>query len=292
LNNNSLAGFVETIEITKIRPSDRQLRNFLGEIEGLQLSIKQNGLLEPIVVRPASSAYEVIAGNRRLEACARLGWHRIPCLVIQLDDKAAYEVSLTENVQRQTLLPIEEAWAFRKYVSEFGYGSESELARQIGKSQQYVSQRLKLLDLPSEVLEKVTTRVVNLAQARELVGLAAEDQILIAEMVSQEGMSSREVKRLAKRLKTPEDGSNDSGFFYSEALNYNNKFQHTEKLLTKCILSLKICLNRFDGLIDGVDEKDWILKELLMEHRKSLHYQIDVLLKEKSRIDAIMLHLL
>lgn len=99
-------------------------------------SIQQKGLLEPIVVRPVEKAFEVVAGNRRFEACKKLGWRSIPCHVVELDDKEAFEVSILENVQRETLNPIEEGRAYRNYVDECGYGGESELARKIGKSQE------------------------------------------------------------------------------------------------------------------------------------------------------------
>ena len=102
----------------------------------LTSSIRQQGLLEPIVVRPLDDGFEVVAGNRRLDACKKAGMRKISCNILYLSDKEAYEVSLIENVQHKTLDAIEEAEAFKSYVEEYGYGGESELASRIGKSQQ------------------------------------------------------------------------------------------------------------------------------------------------------------
>lgn len=98
--------------------------------------------MEPLVVRPVEGWFEVVAGHRRLEACRLLNMRRVPCHIVSMDDKQAYETSLVENMQRQNLNALEEAVAFRRYVEEFGYGGISELARRIGKSQSYVIRRV------------------------------------------------------------------------------------------------------------------------------------------------------
>ena len=117
-------------------------------VEPIHLHADLDGLLEPIVVRPVENGSEVVAGNRRLEACRRLKMHRIPCHIVELDDREAFEVSLVENVQHETMNPVDEARAFKRYVDDYGYGGVSELARKIDKSQEYVSNRLRLLKLP------------------------------------------------------------------------------------------------------------------------------------------------
>ncbi len=114
-------------------------------------SIREHGLLEPIVVRPVKGRFEVVAGNRRLKACKLLRHKRIRCMVLDLDDKSSFEIALTENIQRKTLDPIEEAVAFKRYCDELGWGGQSELAKKIGKSQEYISHRIALLDLPDDV---------------------------------------------------------------------------------------------------------------------------------------------
>jgi len=147
------------------------LRSDLGQLDELIASIEEKGLLEPIVVRPVEDGFEVVAGYRRLEACKRLGWRRIPCHIIELDDREAYEVSLIENLQHKSLDPIEEALAFKRYVEEYGYGSVTELARRIEKSPSYVSRMIALLSLPDDVREELVRRRKSPSIAQELLNL-------------------------------------------------------------------------------------------------------------------------
>ncbi|MGC8912085.1 MAG: ParB/RepB/Spo0J family partition protein, partial [Nitrososphaeria archaeon] len=138
MGSSPLSGFIEELEVYRIHSPKYSLRSDLGRLDELITSIEEKGLLEPIVVRPVEDGFEVVAGCRRLEACKRLGWRKIPCHIIELDDREAYEVSLIENLQHKTLDPIEEALAFKRYVDEYGWGGMSELARRVGKSVQYV----------------------------------------------------------------------------------------------------------------------------------------------------------
>src|SRR3972149_7197149 len=161
MDGPSLAGFLDEVKMRKTHPAQRSLRSDLGDLDELMASISKVGLLQPIVVRPVEEGYEVVAGNRRFEACRRLGWIKIPCHIVELDDKEAFEVSLVENVQRNMLNPVEEAEAFRRYVEDYGWGGVSELARQIGKSQVYVSKRLRLLSLPKEVRAGIARRNIS-----------------------------------------------------------------------------------------------------------------------------------
>ena len=125
--SNLLIGIIEEVDVHKIRQPDI---TFYGDarIETSELvnSIRQNGLLHPIVVRTKGSFFEIIAGCRRYNACRTLGFRKIICHVVEMDDKSAFEVSLTENIQRRSLDPIEEAKAFRTYVDELGWGGLTE----------------------------------------------------------------------------------------------------------------------------------------------------------------------
>src|SRR5947209_1177067 len=116
LDTLAAKGVLTEIHVGKIRHSTLLLRNVNIALEQLELSIAQQGLLQPIIVRMIDGeSYEVVAGNRRFAACKRLGWKRVMCHVIELDDKDAFEVSLIENLQHQTLNPIEEAVAYKRY---------------------------------------------------------------------------------------------------------------------------------------------------------------------------------
>lgn len=148
-------GLIESIEISKIRVNIDQIRGEPGNLAGLSDSIKMNGLLQPIIVRIQEGDYEIIAGHRRFLTCKNLGLRKVPCYVMDLSDKHAYEISLTENIERKTMNPIEKARAFARYVHDYGWGSISELAKNIGKSKEYVSKRMKLLSLSTEVQEEI-----------------------------------------------------------------------------------------------------------------------------------------
>ncbi len=124
-------GIMDDIYIYKINPSADLLRrpdlNEKGvdgneDNDDLTVSVKENGLLQPILVRPKQPGFEIVAGNRRMLACKKLGWKKIACHIIDVDDKTAFEISLSENLQRKNLSPIEEAEAFKAYIKDFGYG--------------------------------------------------------------------------------------------------------------------------------------------------------------------------
>lgn len=142
--SNDLIGSVEDLAILEIGPSPHQLRDSHSNLDELVESIRKIGLLQPIVVRTDGSGnFEVVAGNRRLSACKKLGWKKIVCHVVELNDKEAFEASIIENVQRNSLDPIEEGLAYRKYIQEFGSGGVSELAEKLSKSISYISKRIK-----------------------------------------------------------------------------------------------------------------------------------------------------
>ena len=132
--SNELVGSVEDIAISDMVPPANSLRSSMNGIEQLAESIKKIGLLQPIVVRINSlGSFEVVAGSRRFNACKKLGRRKISCHLVELDDKSAFEVSIIENIQRQTLNPIEEGIAFRKYVNKFGWGGVSGACTKIVK---------------------------------------------------------------------------------------------------------------------------------------------------------------
>jgi ParB family chromosome partitioning protein len=127
-------GLFEKVDIGKLKVTENPVRSSKFEIEQLARSIGEKGLLQPIVVRPKKYYFEIVAGNRRYAACKCLGWRKIPCHIVELDDRQAFEVALVENIQRKTMNPIEEAEAYKKYINGYGWGGVSDLAGKIGKS--------------------------------------------------------------------------------------------------------------------------------------------------------------
>ena len=124
---------IEPIELNMIRPSKFAVRHSPStndpEILLLKTSILQHGLLQPIVIRPLDNGFELVAGHRRFTACKSLRWRFISCKIRDMSDKQAYEIQLTENIQRKSMDPIEEAESYQKYVNEFGWGGISELSK-------------------------------------------------------------------------------------------------------------------------------------------------------------------
>jgi len=281
LGSNPLSGFLEELDVRRIRPSRRGLRDELGSLDELVASIEEKGLLQPIVVRPVEEGFEVVAGNRRLEACKRLKINKIPCVVVELDDREAFEASLIENLQRKTLNPIEEAKAFKRYVDEYGYGGVSELARRIGKSHSYVSKRIALLNLPKEVQEALVRRRTTPSVAQELLSLDEEHRGRLSELIVEKNVTRSEVRRIIKQVREGYDAEPIASYHYS---NVERRMRGIDRALARCIASLRVCMMRFDDALDSVDEDEWVVRELLMQHRSFIHQQVDSLLKLKKRV--------
>ena len=283
MKSNSLLihGIIDDIDIHKIKDSTNSIRHNLDveEDDELAISIKQNGLLQPIVIRPKQINFEIVAGSRRLLACKKLGWKKITCHVIEVDDKAAYEISLSENVQRKTLSPIEEAKAFKAYVTDFGYGGISELASRVGKSPSYITKRIRLLSLHSDILDSITNSVIHTSTAEELSYVKDKSkQQKLASLISEGRLSIKETRGLLKNIdKEPIDICLE---YQSEG--GADRIQKRLDVLNKSIIVLRIAMNRLGTIIETI-ENDWIFKEILMQHKNVINNQIDLLIKEKRK---------
>jgi len=273
-------GIFEELELSKIDLARNGLRFNVGSIDELASSITEKGLLQPIVVRVLGDRYEVVAGNRRLTACRSLKWRKIPCHIIELDDKEAFEVSLVENVQHKTLNSIEEAMSFKRYVEEFGWGGISDLAKKIGKSQEYVSRRIQLLQLPHKVREKIMRRRISPGIAQELLGVDSKTAEKLAEMVENKHIKRNEIRQIVRTVKqenVKELEEPDLCKTYEEVVGM------TDGALRKCVTILKYTLLRIDDVINEIDE-DWITKEMLMQYRMIIHGDIDAFLRLRKRL--------
>lgn len=256
-----------------------------GSVTDLAESIRKIGLLQPIVVRTTRvGTFEIVAGNRRYDACREIGWRKITCHIVELDDRAAFEVALTENVQRQSLGPVEEALAFRKYVDEYGWGAVSELAQKLSKSPTYVCRRLKLLELPKDVLELLSDSRINTATAAELLSVKSKArQSELAKIILERQVSSKKARVIIK-----EQGRSEPDY----SLTYNQSNLHIDEILKsfdKSIISLKIALNKLGLVIESI-EGNWIFYDILMQHKNMLSTQIDLLIKEKKKCKNRRLH--
>ena len=269
-------GFMGDIDISKIRQS-KNIRQIVSDTDELAKSIEQKGLLQPILVRTMDGYFEVVAGNRRFFACKALGWKKIACQIIELDDKQAFEVSLIENIQRKTISPLDEATAFKVYVSDFGWGGVSDLASRIGKSLSYITKRIKLLKLPPDVLESIMNRRLDTSIAEELFSIKDENkQSTLANLIADRRLSLRMTRKLLKGV----DEKDIDSFYKSD---YIHHIKIAERSFDKSITAIRIAMNSLSEIINGV-EHDWVIHEVLMQHRNMLHTQIDLLLKEKRKL--------
>jgi len=281
---NPLAGFLESVEVRMIRPPRVVLRTDNGPIKGLMLSIQDKGLLEPIIVRPAEDGFEVVAGMRRFEACKKLGWRRLPAHVVELDDREAFEVSLLENIQRETLNPIEEARAFRSYVEAFGYGGETELARRIGKSQEYVSKRIGLLSLPQRVQDEIMRRRIAPSLAQELTMLTDDDAEEMAEEIGSEGLTLREVRRIIRRRQARESRASDPGFLEGDPEATERRVRRISRELNIAVASLGGAVVRLGEVADGLED-EWLVRDSIFVCRDTIREQMDSLTKLRRKIE-------
>lgn len=201
-----------TLKITDIEPNRNQPRKVFDEaaLTELSESIAQNGILQPLLVRPmADGSYQIVAGERRWRAARKAGLTEVPVYIRALSDEEVAAMTLVENLQRQDLNPIEEAQGISRLMEEYGYTQE-QTAQRIGKSRSAVANALRLLALPADVLEYVRDGLISAGHARALLSLENEDLIRhMANEVIAKGYSVREterlVKKLTKRVETPEE---------------------------------------------------------------------------------------
>jgi ParB family chromosome partitioning protein len=281
-SGGGLSGFVEELEISRLRPPTHVLRNDLGSLEELMASIYQMGLLQPLIVRPVGGHFEVVAGHRRLEACKRLDIRKVPCHILELSDKEAFEASLVENVQHNTLNPMEEAEAFQKYVRSNGYGSVAELSKRIGKSHSYISRRIALLSLPAGVKGDIVRGRTSPSVAQELLSLSNSDREQVAKLVLEKDVTRSEVRSVVRRVRSSHSRETGDPF---QAPASDKDRQRMDRAIGKCIVAARMNLMRFDEVLESLDEYDWILHEYLLEHRNRIHEQIDNLMKLRRKFD-------
>ena len=170
-------------------------------LDELTNSIKEQGVIQPIVVRPSKSSegkYEIIAGERRWLASQNAGLHDVPVVILDVDDVKSLEFAIVENVQRQDLNPIEEARGYQSLIDEFNY-NQDKLSKFIGKSRSYIANSLRLLSLPNEILLMVEEGKLSAGHARSLIGL--HNSINIAKQIIQKKLSVRQAEILARQFR-------------------------------------------------------------------------------------------
>ena len=194
----------QTLTLDLVRPSSNQPRRYFDEAELIELaaSIKENGVLQPVLVRPDpthSGMYEIVAGERRWRAAQMAQCHDLPVVVRALTDRETLEIALIENIQRRNLSAIEEARGYLRLTEEFDETQET-IARRVGKSRSHVANIVRLLKLPRLVQQWLEEGALQAGHARAL--LASDDPTALAKIVIKQGLSVRQTERLANKVST------------------------------------------------------------------------------------------
>ena len=194
---------INKLSISDISPNKYQPRKFFDEekLKDLSNSILERGVIQPIIVRKSNSEnskYEIIAGERRWLAATKAGLHEIPVVLTEADDLKSLEFAIVENVQRSDLNPLEEAQGYKRLIDEFSYDQEK-VSRFIGKSRSYISNALRILSLPNEVLNLLENRQISFGHVKILVGL--QNSIFIANKIIEKKLSVRQTENFVKIFK-------------------------------------------------------------------------------------------
>ena len=196
-NNHKMANISD---LTR-NPYQPRLKFDEEKLKELAKSIKQNGIIQPIAVRLDkfdSNKYEIVAGERRWLASQQAGLHEIPIVVLELDDRETLEIAILENIQREDLSAIEEAKGYEKLNKEFRY-DQDRIAQMMSKSRSHISNTMRLLTLPKDVIDLIEDELLTAGQARPLIGLS--NPSVIAEEIVKKKLSARAVESLAKEKK-------------------------------------------------------------------------------------------
>jgi ParB family chromosome partitioning protein len=184
------------IELLKRNPFNPRRAFSEAQLDELAQSIRDRGIIQPLIVRPVGNDnYEIVAGERRWRAAQRAGLHEVPVVVVEVNDREAFQLAIIENIQREDLNPIEEASAYQRLADEFDY-SQEEVAKTVGKSRPHVANTLRLLKLTQTVQELIIADKLDAGHARILVGL--DDQVELANLIVARGYSVRQVEAMIR----------------------------------------------------------------------------------------------
>ena len=219
------------LPLSEIQPNKFQPRKNFDEesLNDLTNSIRERGVIQPIIVRKSNDKYEIIAGERRWLSARKAGLHEIPVVVTDADDLKSLEFAIVENVQRHDLNPLEEALGYKRLIDEFSYDQEK-VSKFIGKSRSYITNTLRLLNLPSDVLKFVEEKKITAGHAKILVGL--DNASFIASKIIEKKLSVRQTENFVKIFKKKS---------YKKALSKDPNIKHLEEsLIDKIGLNVSI----------------------------------------------------
>lgn len=221
------------IKVDKLVPGMFQPRKHFGkqELDELSASIKDNGVIQALSVRPCGDGFEIIAGERRWRAAVQAGLKTVPAVVKDISDEQALAFGVIENLQREDLNPIEEAFALKRLIEEFGMTHE-EIAKSIGKSRSFVSNMLRLLKLTNSVQEHLIHGHIDMSQAKLLVGLAESEQDDACEYLVKNQLTARETERYLKSVKENKSTSKAT-HKHPQVIEWERKIEYMLSMKTK-----------------------------------------------------------
>lgn len=234
------------MNITKVEPNREQPRKKFDEDALLELaeSIKQYGVLQPLLVQEREDYYEIVAGERRWRAAKIAGIKEIPVIIKKLTRQEIMEISLIENIQREDLNPIEEALAFKRLLTEFNL-KQDEVAERVSKSRTAVTNAMRLLKLNEKVQQMVIDEMLTTGHARALLGIEdQEQQYIIAQKIFDEKLSVRDTEKLVKSLQNEKKKKKEEKEKIDPKL---EAVYHDLEEQMKCILGTKVCINHKDA---------------------------------------------
>lgn len=254
-------GQLQQIAVGQLKRGTYQPRRFIHEqdLQELAASIKKHGVMQPIVIRPIDDTehpYEIIAGERRWRAAQLAGLTEVPAIVRDLTDQVAIALALIENIQRQDLNPIDQALALQRFHEEFGL-SHQEIADTVGKARTTISNLLRLLSLTEEVKTLMQEGQIDMGHARAILTIKSQDQIKIAHIVIEKGLSVRQTEQLVREWTAPKSAEQKVNVSadlesltqqLSERFGANVKIDHNKQGKGKLVIHYH-SLDELDGIL-------------------------------------------
>ena len=251
-------GNVTEVNIDDIRSNPYQPRKSfdIESLNELAKSIKEYGVVQPIIVKKSIKGYELVAGERRTKAAKIVGLKKIPAIIKDFDDQEMMEIALVENIQREDLNPIDEATSISNIIKLRGYTQE-EFANKFGKSRSYVTNILGLLKLPDEVKKLVEKRSLSMSHARVISKIEDEDKAIdLAKKVITDSLSVHELEKLSQEEKQVSNKVKSKS-------NYDTKYRMFENVIMDALnTKVRVHKNKIEVYFDGVDELEDILAKM------------------------------
>ncbi|RMC25767.1 MULTISPECIES: nucleoid occlusion protein [unclassified Lactobacillus] len=264
---------IQDIKLTKIKPNSYQPRREFSDesIRELAATLDKDGLLQPIIVREKGEDYEIIAGERRFRAAQHLAWERIPAIVNNMDDSQAASLALIENLQREDLNPIDEAQAYSNLM-QLNHLTQTTLAQNIGKSQSYVANKLRLLKLTPKVQSYLASGEISPRHGRSLVGLSEKDQGRVLDEVLANNLNVSETEKIARDVE---------GYFADKKAKIKEqaKTEQTQRAVNRIPKDMKVQINTIKRAVKLAKESG--IKVKVKENNDPDDYMITIEMKRK-----------